>query len=84
MARALNFQEVPLVRGLEKLTLGDTVDIAWMLLNAAVMVVPVALGATLLYWIIRLGVKHGLRSYYAQSNQKPDAVSPAHQPESLG
>ena len=41
-----------------------------MLLNAAVIVVPAALGAVLLYWIIRLGVKHGLRSYYAERSQK--------------
>ena len=41
----------------------------WMLLNAAVLIVPIAIGATLLYWIIRLGVKHGLRSYYAESHR---------------
>ena len=57
------------MRGWEKLTLGDTVEIAWMLLHAAVFVVPIAIGATLLYWIIRLGVKHGLRSYYAERSQ---------------
>ncbi|MBG6184663.1 ABC-type transporter Mla subunit MlaD [Arthrobacter sp. CAN_A214] len=24
------------------------------------------------YWLIRLGVKHGLRSYYAEVNSRPD------------
>lgn len=32
----------------------------------AVFVIPVVLIATALYWIIRLGVKHGLRSYEAE------------------
>ncbi|MFF2345064.1 hypothetical protein [Pseudarthrobacter sp. NPDC058119] len=41
-----------------------------MLLNAAVLIVPIALGAALLYWIIRLGVKHGLRSYYADRSRE--------------
>ena len=45
-----------------------------MLLNAAVFVVPVAIGATLLYWIIRLGVKHGLRSYYGESSHNSETV----------
>ncbi len=27
-------------------------------------IVPVVIGAFVLYWIIRLGVKHGLGSYY--------------------
>ncbi|MFF1883401.1 hypothetical protein ACFVVC_18255 [Pseudarthrobacter sp. NPDC058196] len=62
--------------------MGDTVDIAWMLLNAAVVLVPLALGATLLYWIVRLAVKHGLRSYYAQGNREPGTVSPASRTES--
>jgi len=51
------------------------VNIAWMLLNAAVIVVPAALGAVLLYWIIRLGVKHGLRSYYGDRN-RPTETAP--------
>ncbi|MDQ0802210.1 hypothetical protein QF050_003849 [Arthrobacter sp. SLBN-112] len=63
--------------------MGDTVDVAWMLVNAAVLLVPAALVAAVLYWIIRLGVKHGLRSYYAESNQKLDTASPASRPESL-
>ena len=50
--------------------MGDTVNIGWMLLNAAVLIVPIAIGAAFLYWIIRLGVKHGLRSYYAERSQK--------------
>ena len=45
-------------------------NIGWMLLNAAMMIVPIALGAALLYWIVRFGVKHGLRSYYAESRQE--------------
>ena len=41
-----------------------------MLLNAAMLIVPIALGAALLYWIVRFGVKHGLRSYYAEGRQE--------------
>lgn len=48
-----------------------------MLLNAAVLIVPIALGATLLYWIVRLGVKHGLRSYYADGNRETAAELPS-------
>ena len=62
--------------------MGDTVDIAWMLLNAAVLIVPIAIGLALLYWIIRLGVKHGLRSYYAEDTRKTAMEAP--QPRGLG
>jgi len=48
-----------------------------MLLNAAVLIVPIALGATLLYWIIRLGVKHGMRSYYADGNRETAVNMPS-------
>lgn len=34
-----------------------------ILISVAVFAIPTILIATLLYWIIRLGVKHGLRSY---------------------
>lgn len=34
-----------------------------MVIGVVVVAMPVVLGATALYWIIRLGVKHGLRSY---------------------
>jgi hypothetical protein len=39
-----------------------------LVIVAAVLmfVVPALLIATALYWIIRLGVKHGLRSYEAE------------------
>jgi len=50
--------------------MGDTVNIGWMLLNAAVLIVPIAIGATFFFWIIRLGVKHGLRSYYAERSRE--------------
>lgn len=70
------------VRGWEKLTLGDTVNIGWMLLNAAILIVPIAIGVALLYWIIRLGVKHGLRSYYAESTRETAIEAP--QPQGLG
>jgi hypothetical protein len=36
-----------------------------ILVSVVVFAVPTALIATLLYWNIRLGVKHGLRSYDA-------------------
>jgi len=39
-----------------------------MLLNAAVIVVPAALGAVL------LGVKHGLRSYYGDRNRATETA----------
>ncbi|NUT72366.1 hypothetical protein [Pseudarthrobacter sp. C4D7] len=52
-------------------------DIASILISAAVFVVPIAVGATLLYWIIRLGVKHGLRSFYAERTIPTDGVAPA-------
>ena len=48
-----------------------------MLLHAAVFVVPIAIGATLLYWIIRLGVKHGLRSFYAERTIATGGLEPA-------
>lgn len=44
---------------------------------AAIMtfVLPTVVIAVLLYWIIRLGVKHGLRSYDAEKKlQRTDAV----------
>ena len=50
-------------------------NVAWMLLNAAVFIVPAALAAVLLYWIIRLGVKHGLRSYYGERQQEAETAA---------
>ncbi|MDQ1058441.1 hypothetical protein QFZ23_002342 [Arthrobacter globiformis] len=40
-------------------------------------VLPTAVIAVLLYWIIRLGVKHGLRSYEEEKSQRSDAVPAA-------
>ena len=40
----------------------------------AVFVIPVVLIATALYWIIRLGVKHGLRSYEAEKAKDSQAL----------
>ena len=34
-------------------------------------VIPFVLGVVALYWIIRLGVKHGMRSYYADASRRP-------------
>lgn len=36
-----------------------------------VWAVPILVLATILYWIIRLGVKHGLRAYYAEDGRGP-------------
>jgi chromate transport protein ChrA len=36
--------------------------------------VPTALVMTTLYWIIRLGVKHGLRSYEAEKARDSEAA----------
>lgn len=36
--------------------------------------VPTALVTTVLYWIIRLGVKHGLRSYEAEKARDSEAA----------
>ncbi|MFC7848806.1 hypothetical protein ACFUTU_10070 [Arthrobacter sp. NPDC057388] len=44
-----------------------------ILMPIVIYVVPTALVATALYWIIRLGVKHGLRSYEAEKAR--DAVT---------
>jgi hypothetical protein len=37
-------------------------------------VIPAVLAATALYWIIRLGVKHGLRSYEAEKARDPQSL----------
>ena len=37
-----------------------------------VFVVPAAVIIFALYWIIRMGVKHGLRSYYAERGQEAE------------
>ena len=37
-----------------------------IIVAVASFAVPAILAATALYWIIRLGVKHGLRSYDAE------------------
>lgn len=36
----------------------------------AAFVLPALLVALILYWIIRLGVKHGMRSYYAEKSRE--------------
>ncbi|WP_459324765.1 hypothetical protein [Arthrobacter tecti] len=38
-------------------------------------IIPLALGAVLLYGIIRLGVKHGMRSYFAEVKRPPHSGS---------
>lgn len=45
-----------------------------ILVPIVIYVVPAALIATALYWIIRLGVKHGLRSYDAEKAQKAETA----------
>ncbi|WP_298251774.1 hypothetical protein [uncultured Arthrobacter sp.] len=34
-------------------------------------IVPLLIGALVLYVVIRLGVKHGMRSYYADAATRP-------------
>ena len=55
------------------------------------IVLPALLVAVVLYWIIRLGVKHGMRSYYAEKFPESETIRsfagvekcfPAHDPES--
>jgi hypothetical protein len=45
---------------------------AWAGLGFIIVVVVYALLAFVLYLIIRFGVKHGMRSYYAEANRRPD------------
>lgn len=35
-------------------------------------VIPFVIGVFALYWVIRLGVKHGMRSYYADGPRDAD------------
>lgn len=34
-------------------------------------IIPLVFVSVLLYWLIRLGVKHGMRSYAAESANQP-------------
>ena len=38
------------------------------------IVLPALLIAVVLYWIIRLGVKHGMRSYYAEKFPESETI----------
>jgi hypothetical protein len=62
--------DVPLCKPREKLfpksSLGETLLDILAVIAVATFVLPAAFVAVLLYWIIRLGVKHGLRSYEAE------------------
>lgn len=61
----MTFLETTVVRGFaQRLTFGgNTLDVLSIVIGLVVVVGPVVLAAVALYWIIRLGVKHGLRSY---------------------
>jgi len=43
-----------------------------IVVSIAVFIVPAAVIIFAFYWIIRMGVKHGLRSYYAERQQESD------------
>ena len=43
-----------------------------IVMSVVVFVVPAAVIIFALYWVIRMGVKHGLRSYYAERNQEAE------------
>ena len=43
-----------------------------IVMAVVVFVVPAAVIICALYWIIRMGVKHGLRSYYAERSQEAE------------
>ncbi|NJC22655.1 hypothetical protein BJ994_001731 [Arthrobacter pigmenti] len=38
-------------------------------------IIPLMLAAVLLYYVIRLGVKHGMRSYFAEVKRPPNSGS---------
>ena len=42
--------------------------------SIAAIVLPALLVAVVLYWIIRLGVKHGMRSYYAEKFRESETI----------
>lgn len=56
----------------QMLTRGNMLSIV---AGIATFVVPALFVAAVLYWTIRLGVKHGLRSYYAEKNRDSKAAS---------
>ncbi|MFS0718020.1 hypothetical protein ABC337_09270 [Arthrobacter sp. 1P04PC] len=43
-----------------------------IVISILVFAVPAAVITFALYWIIRMGVKHGLRSYYAERQQQSE------------
>lgn len=43
-----------------------------IVMSVVVFVVPAAVIIFALYWVIRMGVKHGLRSYYAERNNEAE------------
>lgn len=45
-----------------------------ILASIVAVVLPALLVAIVLYWIIRLGVKHGLRSYYAEKVRESETI----------
>lgn len=49
-------------------------DIVLIIVRLAAVAVPVVLAVLALYWIIRLGVKHGLRSYETERARHSDTV----------
>jgi hypothetical protein len=45
-----------------------------VVIRLVAVAVPVVLALTALYWIIRLGVKHGLRSYEMEKARDSEAA----------
>lgn len=45
------------------------------IIAVATFFVPTAIVAVLLYWVIRLAVKHGLRSYEAEKARNSDLTA---------
>ena len=45
-----------------------------IIISVLVVAVPVILAVMALYWIIRLGVKHGLRSYDSEKTRDSETV----------
>jgi hypothetical protein len=49
-------------------------DMLSLVIGVVIVAGPVVLAAVALYWIIRLGVKHGLRSYDLEKAQDSETV----------
>jgi hypothetical protein len=45
-----------------------------LIASIVAIVLPALLVAVVLYWIIRLGVKHGMRAYYAEKIRESETL----------